>query len=432
MFDIYRNKFPKFIYQSTDIIKPKTLSFKEQLKISDHVGKLYLSSTNQNKLIPSEYIFIPVILSQFEFITISPSTNINVSIILRDGVETVPKCVKKIFFIAICVKETNLSIEYITLILGSLDTSSDKWLHANIMNEIGGMKKILKISDIDEPKLPKVEDQEPEVSPIIPSEVIEELESETESETEIEDSLPIVEKEEEIIEDFSNDSISSMTYQTNTIYIGPHKLVHLYIPEDDCKINPNSHFQLYLFQNTWIPTITNIITEFKDNKNGAMSEKLLKSLFFSMGCFNRESISSQQIFIHLIFRALLSYQSEKVYNMILWIYQNIIDNWIDSIFRLQFLIGDNIIEDKKCVYNRDISFMSSSDEEIEDELDIVNDLIDIKTSINSKKKELMDNIIVPRIKGLYDIMMKQIDHWNNQKPNYFSTYFNTLLQHWKE
>jgi hypothetical protein len=385
-------------------------------------------------------MFIPVVMSQFEFITISPATVINISMILRDGVETVPKCVKTVFFVVICVKDSNPSSSIITLILGSIDTLSDKWLNAKIINEIGGIKKVLRISDINTPILPIIKEE----NTIVPEEqittIIDEDEDEDEEvdieecETDPEEYIttaPIIEEENLFLDvcDISNDSISSLEHRsTNILHIPSHKMIFLYIPKIDPSTNPNGFFQLHLFQNTWVRTIQNMISEYMEHSGGQMSEDLLKNIFFSMCCFNRESVTSQQIFIHLIFRALLPHHSEKVYDMILWVYKNIIYQWVDNIYRLKFLIGDrdrDHSQEEVTKIDKEISFHSSSGE----------DEIDEGDNIESKQDDLIHLIITPRLRGLYDkmMMMNQLDNNScEKKENYFSSYFKSLLQQWNE
>lgn len=433
MFELYRNKYPKLIYDYTSSSNIKNISFKDQCMISDEIGKLYSSSINKKDgLRPPEYKFFPIMMSPFEFLILSDSTNIQIPIMLDTGIETIPKCVKNVFFVMICVKDNIQSKrpDVITLVLGSISTSSDKWVNTQVQNGINGIRKILKLSDLDPPEIPTLE-------PIVFTITVESNECSSDTFPITEEPLLPSEKEEEIdvnnFDIYTENSNESMPI----IHIPSHKMIHLYIPTIDCDLNPNANFSLYLYHTTWLSTIKNLIIDFKGSRDHPMSDKVLKNIFFAMGYFGRESIVSQKIFIHMIVRILCYHNVDRLKEMIVWIYKSIIQTWVNNIYRLRYIMGDDItmIVQKSSTKNNDeISFYSSEEEECENEEDEKNGeecskWEDSKANIELKQQELIDTIIVPKVRDLCD-RMKMLDHWNNRKQNYFYNHFQNLFQQW--
>lgn len=433
MFELYRNKYPKLIYDYTSSSNIKNISFKDQCMISDEIGKLYSSSINKKDgLRPPEYKFFPIMMSPFEFLILSDSTNIQIPIMLDTGIETIPKCVKNVFFVMICVKDNIQSKrpDVITLVLGSISTSSDKWVNTQVQNGINGIRKILKLSDLDPPEIPTLE-------PIVFTITVESNECSSDTFPITEEPLLPSEKEEEIdvnnFDIYTENSNESMPI----IHIPSHKMIHLYIPAIDCDLNPNANFSLYLYHTTWLSTIKNLIIDFKGSRDHPMSDKVLKNIFFAMGYFGRESIVSQKIFIHMIVRILCYHNVDRLKEMIVWIYKSIIQTWVNNIYRLRYIMGDDItmaVQKSSTKNNDEISFYSSEEEGSENEEDEKNGeecskWEDSKVNIELKQQELIDTIIVPKVRDLCD-RMKMLDHWNNRKQNYFYNHFQNLFQQW--
>lgn len=436
MFELYRNKYPKIIYDYISSSNTKTIPFKDQCMISDEIGKLYSSSLNKKDVFrPPEHKFFPIMMTPFEFLILSDSTNIQIPIMLDSGIETIPKCVKNVFFVMICVKDNIRSKrpDIITLVLGSISTSSDKWVNTQFQNGINGIRKILKLSDLDPPEIPTLE-------PIVFTTTVESKKCSNDNLITEEPLLPS-EKEEEI--DINNFDIytENSNESTSMIHIPSHKMIHLYIPTIDCDLNPNANFSLYLYHTTWLSTIKNLIIDFKDNKDHPMSDKVLKNIYFAMGYFGRESIVSQKIFIHMIVRILCYHNVDRLKEMIIWIYKSIIQTWINNIYRLRYIIGDETMmttvqKSSTKNSNDEISFYSSEEEECENENeedekngDECSKWENSKANIELKQQELIDTIIVPKVRDLCD-RMKMLDHWNNIKQNYFYNHFQNLFQQW--
>lgn len=486
MFELYRSQYIKLIYNNTKECYTKNISLDDQFKISKDIGNLYSKYLKKQYVIPSsECMYFPVLMKPFEFLTISSNTGIHIPTIINNGKELIPKCVKRIFFVMICMKDNLISksLDCVTLILGHIQTSSEKWTDALIQNNTNGVKKILRISDLEKPDMIIIEDHD--TSPVIEEEtydksiIMEDKDSTDNDKEEIQDhhdeQTPCLVKNQECLKpssiqtednnineyqecfdlysDISNDSANAGYYESSQKTMIPyHKMVHLYIFQPTYELNPNVTFSMNMYHSKWLPTLQNMIKEFKSEEHlDIMSEKTLKSVFFAMGCFNKDSMDIQKAFIHMIVRILVYHEPNRLQDMIVWMYTSIVKTWVDSMHRLKYLndeddnnttipfISSNIIEKED---SNEISFYSESDDDSSsDESEytmnkdkfLLNSLSTVTTTninnIEQLQQKIIDNITL-KMKNLCD-RMSQLDHWNTKR-NYFYNQFMKIFQYWQK